>query len=140
MLQVQSGVWHTVPKPHICARVWNAYLCQVFVLHLACWTRVACVANFISAQGNALFFSPNSSSSNFFIDTGLMGLRCDAMRCDVSRGLRELAVQEPWVVLRIVVVHTLVAAALDRRPRQETLRGEKSIWSSGSAAQKCMEH
>ena len=28
------------------------------VFHLACWTRVACVANFILAQRNALSFLP----------------------------------------------------------------------------------
>merc|ERR1712224_602169 len=52
----------------------NAYLCQVFALHFACWTRVTCVANFILAKGNTLAFlriwiiSPNSSSSFFYID------------------------------------------------------------------------
>ena len=57
-----------------------AYLCQVFTLHSACWTRVAYVAHLILAWVNALFFSPSSPTSFLYIDTGQKKLRCDAMR------------------------------------------------------------
>ena len=50
---------------------------------LACWTRVACVAEVLLARGNALFFL---FIFFFYIDTGQKGLRRDAMRCDAMRG------------------------------------------------------